>query len=104
MDVEPHYPWVLAMHDARRRLSRLKAGVAVAGTLALGIVAALAAAASPAPAVQPTAAAAPKTVDVFGQGTQPGPDNPPLAIDPGNPNPGADNQGQATPGIVTAPS
>jgi len=104
MDVEPHYPWVLAMHDARRRLSRLRAAVAVAGTLVLGVVAALAAAASPAPTVQSPAAAVPPTVDVFGQGTQPGPDNRPLAIDPGNPNPGGDNQGQGTPGIVTAPS
>ena len=103
MDVDPHYPWVRAMHDARQRLSRLKAGVAVAGAVVLGAVAALAAAASPAPAAQPPGSAAPPTVDVFGQGPPPGPDNQPSGMDPANPNPGG-NQGQGTPGIVTAPS
>ena len=105
MNVEPNYPWVLAMRDARRRLSRLKAGVAVAGTVVLGAVAALAAAASPAPAAQLPASAASPTVDVFGQGAQPGPDNQPPVTDPANPNPNlGGDQGQGTPGIVTAPS
>ncbi len=103
MDAEPNYPWVVAMGAARRRLTRLQAAVAVAGAVVLGAVAALAAVASPAPASTPGASPASSSVDVFGQSTQPGPDNqPPGAIDPGNPS-GA-NLGQGPPSIVSAPS
>lgn len=105
MEAEPNYPWVVALGSARRRLAQLKAGVAIAGTVALGAVAALAAAASPAPATAaPAGSASPPAVDVFGQSTQPGPDNQPGgAPGPGTANPG-DNLGQGPPAIVTAPS
>lgn len=107
MDAEPNYPWVLALSTARRRLSQLKAGVIIAGTVALGALAAVAAAASPSPGSQaPATSPAAPAVDVFGQSTQAGPDNPP----PGAGIPGGaggiagDNLGQGAPNIVTAPS
>ncbi|HEV1998393.1 MAG TPA: hypothetical protein VGR61_09735 [Candidatus Dormibacteraeota bacterium] len=104
MDAEPNYPWVVALSTARRRLSQMKAGVIIAGTVAFGAVAALAAAASPSPGAQaPAALPGAPAVDVFGQSTHAGPDNPP----PGTGIPGAtggDNLGQGAPNIVTAPS
>ena len=105
MDADPHYPWVVAMDAARRRLTRLKVGVAVAGAVVLGCVAALAAAASPTPAAPaPGVAASPASVDVFGQSTQPGPDNQPVIPGPGGNPGGGDSLGQGPPSIVTAQS
>jgi hypothetical protein len=100
---------------ARRRPSRIKAGVAIAGAVVLGIVAALAAAASAVPAVQRTDPTTPgPAVDMFGQSTKPGPGNQPQGAGPGDENPGTNGSGnpggtsgglgQAATSIVTAPS
>ncbi|MEA2682574.1 MAG: hypothetical protein QOK05_902 [Chloroflexota bacterium] len=103
--MDSQYPWVHAMQRARRLLWRLKIGVAATGTFALGLFVALAAgqsaaASAPSPSATPSAPA----TDVFGQSTQPGPDNQPNPVDPGL---GQDPTQPAPfqpPRIVTAPS
>ena len=92
-------PWVQAMQAARRRLPRVKVGIAAAGTLALGALAAMAAGSTGTVAATPPAStASPATVDVFGQGTQPGVDNQPAAGQDTQPPP------QAAPAIISAQS
>ena len=98
----PEYPWVQAIQQARRLLWRLKVGVAATGTFALGLIVALAAGqTASASSLAPGASPAAPTTDVFGQSTQPGPDNQPGTIDPGL---GGQPPAQQAPEIVTAPS
>ena len=97
-------PWVQAMQAARRRLPRVKVAIAAAGTVAFGALAAVAAGSTGTVAATPAASTSPATFDVFGQGTQPGVDNPPAGA--GQPAGGQDNQlpAQPAPAIVSAQS
>lgn len=90
------------MESARRLLWRLKVGVAAGGTFALGVIVALAAGQSATATVpNPTASPPAAATDIFGQSTQPGPDNQPSTTDPG---PGGQAPSQQVPPIVSAPS
>jgi hypothetical protein len=101
------YPWVQALDSARHLLWRLKLGVAATGTFALGVIVALAAGQSATATVPPPSASPPaSSTDIFGQSTQPGPDNQPSTTDPGQGGqaPGQLAPAQQAPPIVSAPS
>jgi hypothetical protein len=82
-------------------------GVAATGAFALGVIVALAAGQSATATVNARNAPPPaSSTDIFGQSTQPGPDNQPSTTDPGQGDqvPGQQAPADQVPPIVSAPS